>query len=325
MAVSVTPAPSRHRDRLAEVLLVVGFYVVYDSTRFFVAGGAASAFRNGHAIVAVEDWGNIAPERWLNTLFSHHIWLGLPADFAYATLHYVVTPAVLIWLWRYHHAHYRHARTQLGLATASALVGFVLLPTAPPRLLEDSYGFVDVMAQRASLGWWEGDASTPQGLESLTNDFAAMPSLHVGWALWCGLMLYRYAEQPSVRMLGIAYPAFIAAVVMGTGNHYLLDCVAGAALILLGGRAAEPYLHQWDSLTAHLRARLSDRTLGQRLRQVDLRFLTTWVPVLIVFPRIDPDEAGPKVRSVSGLAVRSVDVAGVNADACRGSGSRGAE
>lgn len=94
------------------------------------------------------------------------------------------------------------------------------------------------MARYSAYGWWGGEASAPRGLGGLTNQFAAMPSLHVGWALWCGIALWRHGRRPLVRALGAAYPAVTTLVVMGTANHYFLDAVAGAAVMGAGWLAA---------------------------------------------------------------------------------------
>ena len=103
------------------------------------------------------------------------------ASYWYATLHYLVTPAVLAWAYRRGSDRYRRLREALLVATVLGLIGFVLLPTAPPRMLP---GFVDTLGRTSAYGWWGGDASAPRGLGGLTNQFAAMPSLHVGWSVW---------------------------------------------------------------------------------------------------------------------------------------------
>jgi hypothetical protein len=239
-----------------ELLLVAAIYLAYDGSRLLVSGGLDEAVRDARGLIDVEQWLHLDPERWLNTVFSGHQWLGVPADYVYATLHYLVTPAVLIWLWRHHRDQYRRARTWLGITTALALVGFILFPAAPPRLMPSSYGFTDTMAQHAAVGWWGGAASAPKGLGSMTNEFAAMPSLHMGWSLWCGLLLFRFARDRTVRTLGLLYPLMIATVVMGTGNHYLLDCVAGAVLLGVGAVLTGPALR----LTDGFRASVSGRT-----------------------------------------------------------------
>jgi hypothetical protein len=95
-------------------------------------------------------------------------------------------------------------------------------------------GLQDTLAATRNWGWWGGEGSVPRGLGALTNQFAAMPSLHVGWAIWCGVLIATYARRRWVKALGIAYPIATTVVVMATGNHYLLDAVAGALTMGVG-------------------------------------------------------------------------------------------
>jgi hypothetical protein len=215
---------------LREVILVVSVYSLYDVSRFLVKGDHDGAVKHGLAILRFERHLHIDPEHYLDKLFSAHLLLALPADYMYATLHYVVTPIVLIWLWRSHSASYSRARSVLLVATVFGLVGFSLLPVAPPRLL---HGFIDTMAKEAHYGWWGKDASAPRGFGGDTNQYAALPSLHVGWALWSGWQLMRYASRRWVQVLGALYPIVISVVVVGTANHYLVDVFAGVAVLLI--------------------------------------------------------------------------------------------
>ncbi|MFI1975232.1 phosphatase PAP2 family protein [Streptomyces wedmorensis] len=218
----------------AELSLIAVVYAAYTGGRLLVRGDEAAAVENGLAILRREEALGIDAEHPLNRLFTDVPALGIPADFAYASLHYLVTPAILVWLFRRRPAHYRSARTWLMVSTLLGLVGFTLLPTCPPRLLDPVYGFTDTMAHFSAYGWWGGEASAPRGLGGMTNQYAAMPSLHVGWALWCGVMLWRYGRTPLAKALGMAYPLVTALVVMGTANHYLLDAVAGVAVMGAG-------------------------------------------------------------------------------------------
>ena len=247
------PLPTRRAGRWQlELLLVAFLYLAYDGSRLLVGGGAGDAVQDARRLFDLEQWLHLDPEHWLNSTFSSQQWLGIPADFAYATLHYLVTPAVLVWLWRRHREHYRRARTWLGATTVLALAGFVLFPAAPPRLMPAGYGFTDTMAQHAAIGWWGGSASAPKGLGTMTNEFAAMPSLHVGWALWCGLMLFRHSQDRTIRTLALLYPVVITLVVLGTGNHYLFDCLAGALVLGVGAVLAGPLLRITDTARAWL-------------------------------------------------------------------------
>jgi hypothetical protein len=221
---------------LREIVLVLAVYTLYDFTRFLVSGDVDAAMAHGRSILSLETRLGMAPERWLNHVVAPHALLAVPADYVYATLHYIVTPVVLIWLWRRHKDAYGNARTTLMIATIVGLVGFSLLPVAPPRMLP---GFVDTMSQYANWGWWSSAASAPRGLAADTNQFAAMPSLHVGWALWCGWQLVRFGRHRTTKVLGVLYPLLIAAVVMSTANHYFADVVAGFVVVLIGAVLAK--------------------------------------------------------------------------------------
>jgi hypothetical protein len=233
---------------LREVILIGGVYSLYDVTRYLVAGDHDAAFSHGRSILRFEQRLGIAPEHALNKVFSAHIALGLPADYVYATLHYIVTPAVLIWLWRRYPGSYASARTVLIATTLVGLVGFTLIPVAPPRLFG---GFIDTMAQFSHYGWWSTAGSAPRGFGSDTNQFAAMPSLHVGWALWCGWQLIRHGQHRVTRWLGVAYPLLLSVVVIGTANHYLLDVIAGLAVVGVGAALARLFAmtlaHFWPN------------------------------------------------------------------------------
>ncbi|MCP3819542.1 phosphatase PAP2 family protein [Streptomyces sp. A3M-1-3] len=237
----------------AELLLIGVVYAAYSGGRLLVRGDVSTAVDHGLAILRVEKFFRLNAEHPLNRLFTDHAWLGIPADFAYATLHYLVTPALLVWLFRRRPAHYRAARTWLMVSTVLGLAGFTLLPTCPPRLLAAGHGFVDTMAQYSSYGWWGGEASAPRGLGGMTNQYAAMPSLHVGWALWCGVMLWRHGRTPTARAAGVAYPLLTVLVVMGTANHYFLDAVAGAAVMGLGLLLARPAMRLADRIRTRSR------------------------------------------------------------------------
>ncbi|MEV7670593.1 phosphatase PAP2 family protein [Streptomyces sp. NPDC088752] len=234
----------------AELSLIGVVYAAYTGGRLLVRGDEASAVGHGLAVLRLEGLLGIDAERPLNRLFTDVPALGVPADFAYASLHYLVTPAVLVWLFRRRSAHYRAARAWLMAATLLGLVGFTLLPTCPPRLLDAAHGFTDTMAHFSAYGWWGSEASAPRGLGGMTNQYAAMPSLHVGWALWCGVMLWRYGRTPVTKALGVAYPLLTTVVVMGTANHYLLDAVAGAAVMGAGFLLAPRALRVVDRLRA---------------------------------------------------------------------------
>ena len=214
-----------------EVLLLAVLYGVYSLVRNSVGDVVAHAYANGREILAVEDAWGLALERGLNDwVYSTDLVAGAVA-LHYATLHFLVTPAVLAWLFLRRPTRYRAASGVLMITTALALVGFYRLPTAPPRLLSDE-GFVDVMSQTSTWGWWP--ASGSPGSDAISNQFAAMPSLHCAWASWCGIVLVLLVRRTWVRVMALVYPFSTFFVVLGSGNHYLLDVLAGVVVLCLG-------------------------------------------------------------------------------------------
>jgi hypothetical protein len=228
----LTESSERSRSRWWREVFVLGsIYVLYDAVRLVVATGNGEAFPNARRVLGVERALHIAHEQALNHAVSARPVLAVTMAYAYAALHYLVTPIVLVWLWKKRPHRYPGARTTLVAATLLGVAGFWLFPTAPPRMLP---GFVDTLAVYHQWGWWGAAASAPKGLASLTNEFAAMPSLHVGWAVWCGWHVSRNVTRRWARTLAVAYPVVILVVVVGTANHYVLDAVAGLAVLAAG-------------------------------------------------------------------------------------------
>ena len=139
-------------------------------------------------------------ERSVNKFVADHEPLAQVMDYYYATLHFVVTIGCLIWLYRAHPRIYRGARTVLFATSLIALAGFYLYPLAPPRLLPQ-YGYIDTLLK---FHTW-GSLADPKVAEH-SNQYAAMPSLHIGWALWCGVSIFLCARRLWVRLLGAALP-----------------------------------------------------------------------------------------------------------------------
>jgi hypothetical protein len=222
----------RVRPRPCTELVLLGLlYVGYSAARLLADDDRRRAVANAHHLIGVESWLHVDVEAALNHLVAGAPAVALLASYWYAALHYLVTPAVLVWVYRWHPLGYRRVRNALVVASAIGLAGFVLLPVAPPRMLT---GYVDVLATTSAHGWWGGDASAPKGLGGLTNEMAAMPSLHVGWALWCAWVVFLCSRSRWLRGLATTYAAGTVLVVLGTGNHYLLDAVGGAAVLALG-------------------------------------------------------------------------------------------
>ncbi len=117
----------------------------------------------------------------------------------------------------------------LAATTALALIGFALYPLMPPRLLPSSYGFVDSLAVFGSP--WSFDSTA---MHKISNQYAAMPSLHFAWSLWCGLALAPALVRRSAKTLAWLYPVVTLAAIVITGNHFVIDAVAGAIVLWMG-------------------------------------------------------------------------------------------
>lgn len=238
-AVLASPrAPRTLRQRLSrvsagvrELLLITALYVGYTSSRLLASDDQQAAIHRAKVLLRIQKAVWLNWEHAINNFFVRHDTLGLLASFWYAAAHYVVTLAVLVWLYFKGRDAYLPARRALMVATVLALALYLMLPTAPPRFLG---GYTDVLVLHADIGWWGADASAPKGLGHLTNELAAFPSLHAGWSLWCALVLQRHARWRIVRVLGWVGAFTTAVVVVGTGNHWVLDVLIGWTVTIAG-------------------------------------------------------------------------------------------
>jgi hypothetical protein len=210
----------RHSLR-AETIAVLALYAGYEATRGLVVGDGGIAVRHAHEVASLEQSLHLLVERRVQT--AAHAVPGLVGALgaAYLTLHLAATAAFLLWLYRRRPAAYPLIRTTLILASALALAGFILFPTAPPRLA--GVGIADTISGP--------HINLNRGLvSSLYNPFAAMPSMHIGYAVVVGGGLLRYGQQRAVRLAGVLYPLFVLLVIVATGNHFFLDAASGAAV-----------------------------------------------------------------------------------------------
>ncbi|WP_369202305.1 phosphatase PAP2 family protein [Streptomyces sp. PU-14G] len=213
---------------MLELLLIRVWYWAYSWVRGHAPDSRSLAEGHGHQILDAESFLHLDVEHGLNKLAARTQWLRDACDFYYTTFHFLVPIALLAWLYARRVPRYRGARTALGCATLLGLVGFWLYPLAPPRLMP-GLGYVDT-------AHGPQDLSNPDfgALTSLSNQYAAMPSLHVGWSLWCAVVVFMMTRNVWLRALGALYPLMTAFVVMATANHYLLDAVGGALAVVAG-------------------------------------------------------------------------------------------
>ncbi|GAA3495829.1 phosphatase PAP2 family protein [Streptomyces prasinosporus] len=211
-----------------EILLIAVSYWTYSLIRNAVPEQKAEALRNADRIWELERQLGVAVEESVNHAVNSVTWLIVGMNYYYATLHFVVTLGVLVWLYRSHPGRYAATRLVLFTTTGIALVGYYLYPLAPPRLM-NGQDFVDtVMVHQTWGSMASGD------LKNMSNQYAAMPSMHIGWSAWSGLTLFALASVPWVRLLGLVYPAATLVVIVATANHFWLDAVGGVLCLAFG-------------------------------------------------------------------------------------------
>ncbi|MEV7070645.1 bifunctional glycosyltransferase 87/phosphatase PAP2 family protein [Streptomyces sp. NPDC093990] len=242
------PAPTRFRhvpllpflrrvltrpNLLLELLLIRVTYAAYQQVRLAATGGSNSAGRataekHGQQILDLERLLHIDIEHWANHAVVKVDWLRNFFDFYYTSFHFAVPLSVLAVLYWRRPVDYRWARASLGFTTLLALVGFWLYPLAPPRLMP-ALGIIDTV--HGVQDFSKPDYGT---LTALTNQYAAMPSLHFGWSLWCGVVIAVIAPRWWMKGLGLLHPFFTVSAIVATGNHWVLDAVGGAVAVAGG-------------------------------------------------------------------------------------------
>ena len=204
---------------LAEILSILAFYGVYMGVRFLTPNRIGEAFEHSAQVASLESSVGVYHELAINHFAARHHSVEVLATYYYVSLHYVVTTLVLVWLWRNRRRAYAPLRSALVFASAIALVLYASWPLAPPRFAMS--GAVDTVDDVLSQG---------HGVSSLVNQIAAMPSMHVGWALWCAVVVVTTVRS-RLRHLAWLYPLATTAVVVLTANHYLADAVGGVLVV----------------------------------------------------------------------------------------------
>ncbi len=255
--------PGRARRRrprlLVELVLVPVGYLAYAAVRN--ARGKTTpakthlALLDAKRLIRLEQLTGLWHEHTIQKFLLHAPSLIKSLDIFYATAHFVVTLAVLVFVYIWAPYEYPKLRTALGIATAIALVGFAVFPVMPPRLLPADRGFVDTLHQVGGL--WS--FKTPV-IERISDPFAAMPSLHLAWASWCTVALWRSVRNRFVRVVAVVYPLASALTVIATANHYILDIVAGVAVTAGGLALAE--------VPGRIRAAMAARRAGGAIEVV---------------------------------------------------------
>ena len=213
-----------------QFVIWVGFYVAYQLARGAADRSTVKAFVNGHWVLEKEEA--------LGALFEPSIQRAVDASSILVTLtsytywlsQFAVVGITLLWVYFRHHDRFAGFRNWLIAANLVGLVGYVLVPTAPPRMFPE-WGFVDTLGQYASINHNSGL------IAFAANPYAAMPSLHSMDALIVGIVMAGLVRSRIAKVLWLLWPAWVAFTVVSTGNHYWLDVVAGFAIALVVGFA----------------------------------------------------------------------------------------
>ena len=221
-----------------EVLTIGAGYFVYELIQGAVPSRRDYAFANGRNLHRIQVKLHIDIDAPINHLVNQYDPLALAAGYYYDTLHYVVTPSVLLFLWVCRPLQYGRWRSALVAASVAALVVFYAYPVAPPRFVVP--GIKDTLVIHHIFGTVARNGNPP----TLINDTAAMPSLHVGWALWCAATIVG-TTSGRWRHLAWLYPLATTFVVLGTGNHFVLDAVGGAVVVGIGLAVTAAPVSSW--------------------------------------------------------------------------------
>jgi hypothetical protein len=223
------PIPRSKRIRFGWVLEIIGvraLMTVYDWARDQLVGSESVAFRHARQIVRAERALGIYHEETIQEWFLPYRWFIGFWNVFYGSIHFVVPIVVLVWLYIKAPARYLRWRNTMLVMLALGLLGFWLYPLMPPRLLPESYGFVDTRLDYFGIGEASRDPSAD-------NLYAAMPSLHIGLATWAVIALWPLVRTWWGRALLVAYPTAQLFCTVVTGNHFFLDAVGGWAVLAL--------------------------------------------------------------------------------------------
>jgi hypothetical protein len=217
-----------------ELLITLSVYVMYESIRDVSKSGQQVAFENALRVIDWQKALGIYHEQAIQDWALHYTPLIVASNYFYGTAYIVGTLAIIFWLYHRQPDAYPLWRNTLLIGTLLGLVGFATFPLMPPRLLDvlgdgQTFGFVDTLVKYPTF--WSFESST---MQTISNQFAAMPSLHCGWAFWGAAALWPRVKTWWMKAVAILYPALTVFVVVVTGNHYILDAVGGAIVFGIG-------------------------------------------------------------------------------------------
>jgi membrane-associated phospholipid phosphatase len=230
--------PCGWMDLARQLLLFAAAYYAYQIVRGVVDGKVATAAWNATKIINLEHSLNIFAEPSVQTWASSKQWLIHFADWMYLNSHFVVTIGALAYIYLRRNDSFYFVRNMFLIAMGLALLGYALYPTAPPRLMPE-WGFTD------SVATFTGVRVENEPVSALLNLYAAVPSMHVCFALMVGWPLARLVKPRPLKVVWFLYPFLVTFVVVATGNHYFLDAVLGAMTAGISALLSQELLARW--------------------------------------------------------------------------------
>jgi hypothetical protein len=220
-------------DLMRQIALFAAAYYVYRLTRGFADDPAAAttAFANARDLIDIERTLHVFIEPSVQTFVSGERWLMDVAAWLYINAQTSVTLGALVWIYLRRNPSFYFVRNMFLVAFGIALVGYTVFPTAPPRFLPE-WGFIDSVAQ------FTGVPQDSVAVDALFNPYAAVPSMHAGFALMIGWPLARLVKPRWLKVFWASYPLIVTFVIVATANHFLADAFLGAVTAGLGAIAA---------------------------------------------------------------------------------------
>ena len=253
-----------------EAIIVAAFYMVYSWTRnqfgsnkIAADGIPDQAFTNAVRVIRFETALNLFHEQTVQAWFLPYKWFIQFWNTYYGTMHFIVTLGVFILLFMKRRDVFPQWRNTLAAMTALAIIGFAFFPLMPPRLLDepcpatdpssyggaciesserppDGWGFVDTLSEYG--GPWSFDSDT---MASISNQYAAMPSMHIGWSTWCAVAVWPLLKRRWMKVLVALYPLATLFCIIVTANHFWLDGVGGLLAFGVGAMIGWG-MHRWN-------------------------------------------------------------------------------
>jgi hypothetical protein len=272
-----TAAGDRRSQRwwiVGQVAVVAVVYLVYGRVRMLVEGASWLAARNAYDVIALERRLGIFHEAAVQRVFIHHLTVMKAWDVYYGFVHFGVPLLALAVLLRGDRIRYRRFRNTFWFLCGLGLVGFIVYPLMPPRFLPGHYGFVD------SMNVIGGPFIKQQTATQVANAYAAMPSLHGGWSLWCACALVPAVRSRWAKVLAALHPVVQLFAIVITGNHYWIDAVVGWLCLAVAYGLARG-VESWSAARAAAR-RSAEEEIEIGLRGApDARLGGRPVPVLV--------------------------------------------